>query len=127
MIVPPRASAAPVAAPRTQQVMGPPSAVAARESGEEQLFVNQRPSRCSLYHPLPHTLKRCTIFKSMKSMNPTSAGRQSSRSLHDLLGRRLRQVRMPIRRMVSILSKTTANHMYASPNSVFTRFLFNMV
>ncbi|XP_054083676.1 uncharacterized protein LOC128922892 [Zeugodacus cucurbitae] len=55
----------PVPAPRTQRVMGPSSAAAARDRGEEQPIEDQGPPRCSLCHR-PHALKRCPIFQSMK-------------------------------------------------------------
>uniref|UniRef100_A0A0K8U353 Uncharacterized protein n=1 Tax=Bactrocera latifrons TaxID=174628 RepID=A0A0K8U353_BACLA len=61
----PKASAAPVAAPRANVMRPPPSAAAVREVGEEQLVEPQGPPCCSLCHR-PHVLKRCTIFQSMK-------------------------------------------------------------
>ncbi|XP_049308108.1 uncharacterized protein LOC125777386 [Bactrocera dorsalis] len=61
----PKASAAPVAAPRTRVMRPPPSAEAVREMREEQLLEPQGHPCCSLCHR-PHALKRCSIFKSMK-------------------------------------------------------------
>ncbi|XP_039968239.1 uncharacterized protein LOC120780022 isoform X1 [Bactrocera tryoni] len=66
-IAAPRASAPPIAAPRTRRVLSPPrqSSVATPRDTLEDPFEETLPPRCSLCHR-PHVLKRCTIFKSMK-------------------------------------------------------------
>ncbi|XP_050338991.1 uncharacterized protein LOC126765313 [Bactrocera neohumeralis] len=64
----PRASAPPIAVPRTRRVLSPPrqsSAATLRDTNEDP-FEENLPPRCSLCHR-PHVLKRCTIFKSMKT------------------------------------------------------------
>ncbi len=83
----PRAAAAPVAASRLQWDMGPPFAAAGRETGEEQLFASGN----FTLQPLPSPSRPKEVYNFQKhGARPGAAGRKSSRSLHDLLGRRSR-------------------------------------